>query len=290
MAAHCVALLQRLYGQAELGALLGLLLPQVTPDLSMRIDNPALLIFGPERLDARPLETPRFRILEDSGLLTSSRSTPQGNVRVLLTGCQEKDAGHSHEDRGSIIVEAYGESLLNEVGMIDYQIPEHVMLGESRYHCIACPGPLDALPRQPLPTPGKILPKGSGDERRLTAEVDLAIAWGGAVRTASRRVESDSPEELTVIDSFGLAEERPVTVIFTTTGSIEAIPGGWRVRVGHAQAEILPKWEPARHLVTEILYNASKETCRALMIESAPARSQRLVTELRLSRTERPAR
>lgn len=284
IAAHCVALLLKLTGARELEPLLSLLLPKAAPDVSMRVDNPALLIFGPEGLATGPVVTPRFRILEDSCLLTSSRPTPKGNVRVVLAGCQEKDAGHSHEDRGSIIVEAFGRSVLCEVGMIDYEIPEHVLLKDARYHCVACPGPLDALPRQVLPTPGKILPVGTGDDVRLQAEVDLAPAWGELVRAASRRIESDSPEVLTLVDSFALREARPVTVVFTTTGSIEATAEGWRVSVGGAWAHIEPRWPVARHVVTDNLYNAMKEPCRALMIEASAATAHRLVTVIRLGR------
>jgi hypothetical protein len=248
----------------------------------MRVDNAVLLALGPEEIATGPVVTPVFRILPDSGILTSSRPTPAGRVRVVLSGCQTKDAGHSHEDRGSLIVEAFGRSLLNEVGMIGYEIAEHVLLKDARYHCVACPGPLDDLPHQQLPTAGAIVPAGSGDERRLTAEVDLALAWGAAVRSASRRIDSGRPEELVLTDRFALPEARPTTVVFVTTGSIEGANGCWRVRSGDAWAEIGPRWTVARQLVTDNLYNAAKEPCRALMLEAPAATAHELVTEIRL--------
>jgi hypothetical protein len=283
MAAHALCLLHRLSGAREIEPLLANVLPRVQPDTSMRVDNPAALIFGPETLAEGTVATPRFRILEDSGLLTSSRPTAGGAVRVVLAGCGAKDAGHSHHDRGSMIVEAFGESILNETGMIDYQIPEHVLLGEPRYHCIACPGPMDALPRQALPVPTKVVPAGTGDDVRLAAEIDVSAAWGPVVRSARRRIESALPEELTVIDTFELPAEGPVTVIFNTIGTIDEATGGWRVRVGRVVADILPEWRPARSRVTENRYDAAGETCRALMLEAAPARSHRLATRITLS-------
>jgi hypothetical protein len=284
MAAHCVALLLRLTGRRELEPLLALLLSKVEPDVSMRLDNPALLVFGPESLSGGRVVTPVFRILPDSGLLTSSRETPAGSVRVVLAGCGVKDAGHSHEDRGSLIVEAFGRSLLNEVGMIDYEIAEHVLLKDARYHCVACPGPLHALPRQVLPTPCAVVPSGTGDQARLEAEIDLAPAWGPAVRAASRSIWSPSPEEMLLTDSFALPEAGAVTVIFTTTGAIQADSGGWLVRVGDAWARILPRWEVSHHLVADNLYNAMREPCRVLMLEAPAAREHRLVTALRVGR------
>jgi hypothetical protein len=283
MAAHALSLLHRLTGAREIEPLLAKVLPRVMPDTSMRVDNPAALIFGPETLAEGAVVTPRFRILEDSGLLTSSRPTPAGTVRVVLAGCGAKDAGHSHHDRGSLILEAFGESILNETGMIDYQIPEHVLLGEPRYHCIACPGPMDALPRQALPIPRKVVPVGKGDDVRLEAEIDVSVAWGPAVRSALRRIESPRPEELTVVDSFELPADAPVTVIFNTIGTIDEATGGWRLRVGGVVADILPEWRPVRSVVTDNRYNAAGEPCRALLMESAPARSHRLATRIRLS-------
>ncbi len=284
MAAHSLSLLHRLTGARALEPLLAKVLPRVEPDTSMRLDNPAALIFGPEQLGEGPVATPRFRILEDSGLLTSSRATPHGAVRVVLTGCGAKDAGHSHHDRGSMIVEAFGESVLNETGMIDYQVPEHVLLGEPRYHCIACPGSMDVLPRQVLPTPTNVVPVGTGDHQRLEAEIDVTAAWGVTVRSARRRIESPRPEELTVVDTFELDPDGPATVIFNTIGSIEQIGDGWRVRVGRVVADIMPAWRPARSRVTDNMYNAAGEPCRALMMEAAPSRTHRLVTLIRLSR------
>lgn len=284
MAAHSLSLLHRLTGVRALEPLLAKVLPRVEPDTSMRVDNPAALIFGPETLAEGHVVTPRFRILGDSGLLTSSRPTAHGTVRVVLTGCGQMDAGHSHHDRGSMIVEAFGVSVLNETGMIDYQIPEHVLLGEPRYHCIACPGPMDELPRQSLPVPTKIVPVGTGDDVRLEAEIDVAAAWGPVVRSARRRIESPRPEELIVVDVFELPAEVPVTVIFTTVGTIDEAGGGWRVRVGGVVADIVPEWRPARSRVTDNMYNAAGESCRALMMESTPARTHRLATRIMLSR------
>jgi hypothetical protein len=284
MAAHSLSLLHRLTGAGALEPLLAKVLPRVEPDTSMRVDNPAALIFGPETLAEGTVATPRFRILADSGLLTSSRPTMDGAVRVVLTGCGEKDAGHSHHDRGSMILEAFGESVLNETGMIDYQIPEHVLLGEPRYHCIACPGPMDALPRQALPVPTKLVPVGTGDDVRLEAEIDVTAAWGTAVRSARRCIESPRPDLVTVIDTFELPAEGPVTVIFNTIGTIDEATGGWRVRVGRVVADIFPEWRPARSMVTENMYNAAGETHRALFVESTPARIHRLATRIALSR------
>ena len=284
MAAHCAALLHRLYGDTDLEPLIAYLIPLSSPDISMRIDNAATLIFGPESPRRSNISTPCFRILEDSCILTSSRPTLAGNIRVVLTGCQEKDAGHSHHDRGSIIIEAFGESLLNEVGMIDYKIPEHVLLKDPRYHCIACPGPLDSLPQQLLPTPGKILPSGTGDEIRLEATVDLTLAWGSPVISASRSIASSTPEELAIVDLFGLKQPGVVTVIFNTTGSIEPVSGGWRVKVGDACADILPEWSPVHYRIADNLYNAMKERCRVLMLESNVSSYHELVTRIRLRR------
>lgn len=286
LAPGCVALLRHLFGRTELDPLLAHLLPRTPEDSSMRIDNPAVLIFGPEEFRAGAPSAPVFRILENSGLLTSSRPVEDGSVRVVLTGCQEKDAGHSHHDRGSLILEAFGETLLNENGMIDYEIAEHVLLGEPRYHCIACPGPMDGLPKQTLPTPSAILPSGHGDARRLAAEVTTTAAWGGNVRAASRRVESENPEEILVIDSFELAAPGPVTVLWNTTGTIEARGGGYRITVGKAVADIEPRWAPARARIEENLYNAAREPCRVLMLEAPPSARHALATRIRISRGE----
>ena len=61
-------------------------------------------------------------------------------------------------------------------------------------------------------------------------------------------------------------------MIFKSVGTIDEATGGWRVRVGRVVADILPQWRSARSRVTDNLSNAAGEPCRALMMESAPAR------------------
>jgi hypothetical protein len=285
ISAHCVALLRRIYDRSDLDPLLGTLLPTVNEDESMRIDNPVLLIFGPDDITEGVTHTPRFHILADSGLLTSSRPAGDGRVRVLLTGCQDQDAGHSHHDRGSIILEAFGKTLLCENGMIRYEIAEHVLLGGPRYHCIACPGPLDDLPLQVVPTPGKIVPEGSGDDTRLSASVDLARAWGARVRSAERRIESKEPTEFLLTDSFDLPESRPVTMLYNTTGTITAdttpeATSRFVVEVDGVAAVIEPRFTPSRYRIEENLYNAAGEACRLLLVEAPAATHHRLETAI----------
>ena len=62
------------------------------------------IILGPATLPPAAVKPPVFALLPDTGMLCSCRPTPHGPVRLQVVGAPA-NAGHSHDDKGSFILE-----------------------------------------------------------------------------------------------------------------------------------------------------------------------------------------
>ena len=168
------------------------------------------LIYGPEELQHRAAMVPGFRIHADSGHATSARETPSGTVRLHLSGSSAAE-GHSHADKGAIVLEAMGVTLLADRGTPVYSDPITSIIKETRWHNALTVEAEDGGELSQInPCPAAVCPTGSGDARELHLRVDVTPAWGDPVRSMARSIDSDDPLRLTVRDTVELSSPRRV--------------------------------------------------------------------------------
>jgi hypothetical protein len=170
------------------------------------------LIFGPEDLTAQAEIVPVFKIHAGAGHATSRRNTAKGTVRLHLCGASSTE-GHSHEDKGALLLESFGEAILIDRGITVYGDPITSLLKQASLHNIVTPLDTQGRPLGQLnPCPQAICPTGHGDETALHLRIDTTPVWGDAVRRAVRTLDSDSPLRFTLMDEIDLAQAGPVVL------------------------------------------------------------------------------
>ncbi len=80
--------------------------------------------------------------LEQSGLLTYR----QGSTKLLVGAERNPYTGHFHEDRGQVVLQAQGETLLPDLGTVSYGNSKSLLMDKQSYHNVACPADLTMKP------------------------------------------------------------------------------------------------------------------------------------------------
>jgi hypothetical protein len=156
------------------------------------------------QLPSTPSEPHPFVALPDMGPMVSQRRLGVHWVKLFLQGNQA-GAGHTHEDKGSFILEFAGDTFAMDPGTCDYSNPLAGMLKNCERHNMLVPYGLPARPAPPCPLPYEVKPHGTGDESCLHAELDLTPGWEAYYRHWRRSWHSSSPDELTITDDYALA-------------------------------------------------------------------------------------
>lgn len=248
------------------------------------------ILFGPEKLPAPGAQPPVFRILPQSGLLCSCRPTPHGPVRLQLIGAPVKeghepgDKGHQHEDKGSFVLEAFGEEIAIDRGQMAYDDPRHLFIRAARYHNVLIPEATgELLPQQINHCPGAILPRGEGDEQTLHVSIDGTIAWGDLVKKWVRGIQSETPTEFLVVDEMELLEARTVSFHLHSRFPWRKIPGGWITTGKRAELTVTPEWQPVEESGEEDFIDGNKQPAHHLTLRANKAVQHRLQTRLRVA-------
>ncbi len=256
---------------------------QAPPRANYAPEHELNILYGPDELPPPSARPPVFRNLTVTGLLCSNRPTPDGPVRVQVIGGPAR-AGHGHDDRGSFVLEAFGDELAVDRGQMPYVDPRSAIIKHARYHNLAIPHADGGAPlRQRNPCPVATAPEGEGDERRLRCRVDLRGVWPDPVTDAERRLDSDEPARLTVTDRLRL--ERPLPVGFylhsrypwTRSGS------GWRTEGPHGRLTVTPRWRPHAEQGGQDFVLGTRKPAYRLLLVSAAAAEHTLVTDLEAS-------
>lgn len=282
--AESLALLAALTGDRDLGALLAGMIGQPEFNESGATPGaPLVLIAGTDDLPAPRAQPSVFDVLEHTGMLCSCRPTPHGGVRVQLIGGPAR-AGHAHDDRGSIVLEAFGEEVLIDRGQMNCGDPRAATLKMARYHNLLIPEAADGdpLPRQVNPCPAATIPSGEGDARRLRAVIDVTAAWGGLVTAAVRRIESDEPELLVIDDDVALARPGRVSFHLHSRAPWSRDGGAWVTRGRRAELTVTPEWPVEDAFAGEDSVDGALKPVYHLTLVAPPAASHRLRTKLRV--------
>lgn len=170
-------------------------------------DGPFAVIHGPSRLPAEKVTLPAFTRLTKGGHISSCRALRGGgSVRLFLVGAMA-NAGHSHRDKGSFILEADGEAFAIDRGMVPYHDSDNLPFLKSEVaHNLAVPEGCG----QHNPSPVASVWRGRGDAKMLRASINTSGTWLAPVMACRRRVISLTPARIEIHDEFELAEARAV--------------------------------------------------------------------------------
>ncbi len=248
--------------------------PNYPPEAELNI------IYGPDELPLPEAKPPVFRNLSVTGLLCSSRPTAHGPVRLQIIG-GPAGAGHGHDDRGSFVLEGFGDELAVDRGQMRYIDPRSQAMKYACYHNLTIPHSPDGLPfRQHNPCPVATLPEGEGDEHRLHCRIDLHGVWPAPVTDAKRQLDSEDPENILVTDSMTLSEPLAVGFYVQSRYPWRKIGRGWVTVGSGGQLTVMPQWQPQEEQGVEDFILGTKEPAYRLLLLTHSAVEHHLVTEL----------
>ncbi len=157
-----------------------------------------------ERIPAQAAPPPALVVLPEMGIVASHRPLHGHTVKLLVMGNRAR-AGHTHEDKGSFVLEFAGQTFALDPGTCDYSNPLAGLLKHCERHNMLVPAGTDARPHPECPIPADVKPRAEGDDRRFDAEIDLSPGWDGWYRHWRRRWSSPEPSVLTIRDDYELA-------------------------------------------------------------------------------------
>lgn len=158
---------------------------------------------------------PAYIALPDTGYIASTRRLGEHLVKLFIMG-HKAGADHTHEDKGSFVLEFAGQTFATDLGICDYDDPISAIYKHCQRHNMLVPaGLLDrAHPQRPLPVDVK--PTGYGDEKAFHARIDATPGWEKYYRKWIRSWDSPSPDTLIIRDEYALAGGNAVEFYWQT--------------------------------------------------------------------------
>ncbi len=189
-----------------------------------------------------PLESPgpalpAYVALPHTGYIASTRTLGSDLVKILILG-NKAGAGHTHEDKGSFVLEYAGETFAADLGICDYADPIHAVYKHCQRHNMLVPvgTPDRAHPQNPLMTDVK--PTGQGDEQAFHASIDATPGWEGYYRKWVRRWDSPAPDVLVIRDEYELGKGIGVEFYWQTKLPVEQEDGAIVIRGARGTASL----------------------------------------------------
>jgi hypothetical protein len=172
---------------------------------------------------------PPYIALPEIGYIASTRHLGDHLVKLLIMG-NKAGAGHTHEDKGSFVLEYAGQAFAMDLGIGDYGDPVHITYKHAQRHNMLVPvGTSErAAPQNPLPFDVK--PTGHGDEETFRARIDATPGWNGYYRKWIRTWDSPSPETLVIRDEYELGKGSGVEFYWQTHLPVEKTGTGVIIR------------------------------------------------------------
>ena len=276
-----LGLLCRLSDDPAVPALLaGLLESPVDLGPAYTVEHELNIILGPDTLPEPGAHPPVFRNLEQTGILCSCRETELGPVRIQLIG-GPAGAGHGHDDRGSFVLEGFGNELAIDRGQMPYVDPRSSTIKYARYHNLAVPHDESGKPlRQRNPCPVASRAAGTGDAVKLNCRMDLDGVWPAPVITCSREIESPAPQRFLIIDR--LTADLPISLGFYVQSRFpwRKARGVWTTEGTQGRLTVIPEWSPDSEWGVEDFILGTKEPAFCLKLLSDATPNHELVTRL----------
>jgi hypothetical protein len=153
--------------------------------------------------------------LPDTGYIASTRLLGSHRVKILIMG-HKAGADHTHEDKGSFVLEFANQTFALDLGICEYDDPIHAVYKHCQRHNMLLPVgmPDRAHPRRPLPVDVK--PTGHGDKKTFHARINATPGWDRYYRKWIRSWDSPSPDKLVIRDEYILARGNAVEFCWQT--------------------------------------------------------------------------
>lgn len=200
----------------------------------------SLLACGLEgEIPRRGAEPAPFVRMPVMGPVASCRRWGAERVKILVMGNQA-GAGHTHEDKGSFVLEFAGDTFAMDPGTCDYSHPLAAMLSHCERHNMLVPYGVEERPAPQKPLMTSILPRARGDRRRFRAEADFSPGWEPYYRRWTRRWDSPAPDRLVIRDDYELIRGEGVDWFWQTRLEVVHADGRIRIRGRRGAVEIVP--------------------------------------------------
>jgi len=181
----------------------------------------ALLAFVLEPSIPKKGPPPRaFTSLPELGVISSVRRLGHETVKILIMG-NRAGAGHTHEDKGSFVLEFAGETFAMDPGTCDYSNPLAEILKNCERHNMLVPSGCVDRPHPECPLPVDVKPRGRGNGTTFHASIDAAPGWSGYYRKWTRRWNSSHPDTLIIRDEYELATGDAVEFYWNTQREVQ---------------------------------------------------------------------
>ncbi|MFC1452856.1 heparinase II/III family protein [Verrucomicrobiota bacterium] len=206
-------------------------------------DASLVLIFGPSRLGSGRTIVPEFGVLEKTGhTVVCRKMNGVGRVRLQFYGSAGGHIGHSHEDRGNILLEAGDETILVDRGVGLYTSAIQVSKRPEAHNLLVPDMPDGSVPCQDIGHKNDICPKQSYRNGRFRGAIDTTEAWPKHVTRCRRTVVSDSPGVFVVTDELELRRSLGATLHLHTPLKARRKDGKWVLSGKRVEAVVEPGW------------------------------------------------
>ncbi len=158
---------------------------------------------------------PAFVKLPHMGPLASTRMLGEHPVKILVMGHNSR-SGHTHEDKGSFVLEFAGETFALDLGTCNYSDPIHHQYGQCQRHNMLVPVGTTERARPGCPLKANVKPVGQGDETSFSAAIDASPGWDGYYEKWKRSWDSPAPDVLTIRDEYALTHGAGVEFYWQT--------------------------------------------------------------------------
>lgn len=238
------------------------------------------ILFGPARLPKAKTAAPVFSLLRHTGMLCSNRPVAGGSVRLQVIGASA-DAGHTHQDKGSFVLEAFGEEILIDRGICIYCDIRALSMKRADQHNMITPNDSDGVPLAAIcPCPEAMLPTGKGDRTALRARIDGSAQWTPHFKKWVRTITSETPQTFVVADAIERRSKGTVSFHLQSRFPWQAKDGAW-VSVGKkSTVRVVPAWTPAASVGREDGCDGALQPVYRLTLTTAADTAFRLQTEI----------
>ena len=165
-------------------------------------------------------EPPPFVEMRDTCMIASTRKLGCETVKLLILGGTTGGA-HSHEDKGSFVLEFAGDTYAMDPGTCQYTNPISGQFSHCERHNMLVPIIPAERPHPKNPPLTDIKPIGTGDHRVLRVRMDVSPGWEDYYRSWIREWRSPSPDVLVIRDSFELIRGDGVECYWNTQREID---------------------------------------------------------------------
>ncbi len=230
--------------------------------------------------------SPRLGVYPDTGQVTRIRDV-EGVGPVHFHFCTGPGrGGHTHEDKGSFIIETDKEALAIDRGMLHYDHPEHTLLVWTGRHNLLCPEDNDGAPfrQHPSTTDGGILTSAIEKNGIFLLASDNTGVWAPSPVTKSvRRVISPLPSLYIFDDELVMKSQHAASFRISTTKPVEKRNAEFWIIGKHAALRVVPlNWKPSEATMDQDGMDDLERPAKILRLLSGKSATHRLLTAVEI--------